>query len=570
MDNQVRIIRKNETALKIVIALSVIRILLDVFTRNKVASKTAMTVQIVLCVLMIVGSIVMYNVASHCNFVRYVIVGGYIAAASISVFNHNNLYNMILFCVLICVTMVYLDERFIVLNSVIIEVILIVKTIIMFVGGKADTGQAWFSAVLLFGVMSFCLYQIAGSVMRSQQTDQQEITYHLQYQEEITENMVGVVQNGNRHIKFLQSKLNSFQGATDEVARSVDAISQGVTDTVRNMESQNDMTSQISKIIDNLLQVKDDTIESANRAVDATESGGELVGHLKEKSDAIVLANQRVAEVAHELQDKIVSAEEIIQIISQVATQTNLLALNASIEAARAGEAGRGFSVVADEIRKLADNTKQSIDKITDLLQGVTMLAGQTSDLVMHSVQASDEQASYIDQVTGSFTSISRVVDMLHNNMESLDSLSNELHESNNVIIESVHNQQAASEEIAANAHSSAELSQRNLDDLGGVIGELNQIAQIIGSLKKMEGMQEAFRKAEETETVEEEETSEPEDISEDEEMESGAEEMVETDEEEAYPEAGEAEEDMEEDEAGIESVDGQEPSEDDWGQAID
>ncbi len=567
MENLTRIIRKNETALKIVIALSVIRILLSVLTRNRVASKTAVIVQIVLCVLMIVGSIVMYNVASHQNFIRFVIVGGYIVIASISVFNHDNLYNMILFCVLICVTMVYLEEGFIVLNSIIIEVILIVKTVLMFMGGEGDMGQSWFTAALLFGVMSFCLYQITGSVVRSQQTDQQEITYHLQYQEEITDNMVKVVQNGNRHIGSLQSKLNNFRGATDEVARSVDAISQGVTETVRNMQSQNEMTSQISKIIDHLLEVKDDTIESANRAVDATESGGELVGHLKEKSDAIVLANQRVAEVAHELQDKIVSAEEIIQIIYQVSTQTNLLALNASIEAARAGEAGRGFSVVADEIRKLADNTKQSIDKITDLLQGVTMLAGQTSDLVMHSVQASDEQSSYIDQVTGSFTSISRVVDVLHNNMESLDSLSNELHESNNVIIDSVHNQQAASEEIAANAHSSADLSQSNLDDLGEVIGELNQIAQIIGSLKKMEGMQEAFRKAEAADAEKEEAEaaySEPEEAPE-EELEEEALEDGDQEIEEEAPQEMDENTDMPE-----ETPEFGETTGDDWGQPIE
>ena len=297
------------------------------------------------------------------------------------------------------------------------------------------------------------------------------------------------MEKGNQHIELLQTKLDGFHDATDEVAKSVDTISRGVTETVKNMENQTDMTAQIQGIIDNLIQVKDHTLDSANEAVTATEKGGKLVEQLKEKSDAIAVANHSVTEVAHELQEKISSAEEITQIIYQVSSQTNLLALNASIEAARAGEAGRGFSVVADEIRKLADNTKQSIDKITDLLQGVTKLADQTSELVMNSVQASEAQAKYINEVTGSFRSIAGVVDVLHNNMTSLDTLSNDLHESNNVIIDSLANQQAASEEIAANAQSSAELSECNLEDLGDVIVELNEIAEIIGSLSQMEGM---------------------------------------------------------------------------------
>ena len=490
MENTVRLRRKNETILKIMIIISVLRLILTIIDKGSIASTGWMITQIVLCVLVVAGCVAMNIFMSDSDLVRFIACGSVIFTAAISVFNHGNIYDMIPFCAVLVATLLYLETTFTIICAGLMDGLMLVRAIVFFVGKDADMGLAWILAVAIFAVMAYCLYLTAENVVREQQTDQQEIKYHLMYQEEITQNMVDVVEKGNQHIELLQSKLDGFHDATEEVARSVDAISQGVNGTVRDMENQTTMTAQIQSVIDNLIRVKDHTLDSAKEAVVATESGGQLVEQLKEKSDAISLANQSVTEVAHELQEKISSAEEITQIIYQVSSQTNLLALNASIEAARAGEAGRGFSVVADEIRKLADNTKQSIDKITDLLQGVTKLADQTTALVMNSVQASDAQAEYINEVTAAFRSIADVVDVLNNNMTSLDALSNDLHESNNVIIDSLANQQAASEQIAANAISSAELSECNLEDLGDVISELNEIAEIIGSLSQMEGME--------------------------------------------------------------------------------
>ena len=489
MDNTIRLTRKNENFLKMVIAITVVRMILSVLEKKATVSGAFLIVQVILCLGLIGGCVFMYHKMADSPLIRFIAGGGYILVAAISVFNHGNIYNMLPFCAIIVVSMLYLDTTYSLICASAVDVIMLVKAIIMFASGQGAQGASWIVAIVLFVIMTLCLYQTAENVVREQETDQQEIKYHLMYQEEVTQNMVNVVEKGNQHIELLQSKLDSFHDATDEVAKSVDAISSGVTETVKNMESQTNMTAQIRNIIDNLISVKDHTLESTNEAVDATEQGGKLVEQLKEKSDAIAVANQQVTEVAQELQDKISSAEEITQIIYQVSSQTNLLALNASIEAARAGEAGRGFSVVADEIRKLADNTKQSIDKITDLLQGVTKLADQTSELVMNSVRASEAQAEDINHVTGAFESIAGVVDVLHNNMTSLDELSSNLQESNTVIIDSLANQQAASEEIAANAQSSAELSESNLEDLGDVIGELNEIAEIIGSLSQVEGM---------------------------------------------------------------------------------
>lgn len=489
MENTIRLRRKNEMVLKLVIGVSVIRLIFTLLTRSSLASRGWMTTQIVLCLLLIACSVFMYVKMSDSPMVRLISISSFVVVNSISIFNDNNTYNILPYCVAVVIALVYLDGSFLLLIAGLSDVFMLIKVIMMF-ATKQESAVSWLLGLLVFVLLAACVCITTDDVNRIQETDQQEIKYHLMYQEEVTQNMVQVVNDGNRHIEMLQSKLDNFQGATEEVTRSVDAISKAVTGTVESIENQTDMTAQIQNVIDQLIAVKDQTLTSANAAVKSTETGGKLVGQLKEKSAAIAVTNQNVTDVAKELQEKISSAEEITQLIYQVSSQTNLLALNASIEAARAGEAGRGFSVVADEIRKLADNTKKSIDTITELLQGVTKLADKTSELVMDSVKASEAQAEYIEEVTAAFESITGVVDELNNNMTSLDSLSNNLYESNNVIIDSLSQQQAASEEMSANARSSADLSQNNLNDLEDVIGELNQIAEIIGNLSQIEGME--------------------------------------------------------------------------------
>lgn len=479
--NGTRLAKKNDLAMKVMVAFAIAKIAVLIINHK---TQKGFVPLLVLFALFAVGNVVFQLINDRSELMKFTSVTAFSVLVLVSVFVSGSVMDALPIFIAMGMCIIYMDTFHIRVTCGASTLGILVETIIQIAKHGFAPSVTWVEILLLAAIFTFGILMACNITLREQETDRQEIEYHVAYQEEITENMVKVVDNGNAHIEQLQSKLDNFQAATAEVTRSVDAISTGVTDTAENMEVSTTMTQQIQDIIDNLIDVKDNTVQSTQRAIESVKSGLDIIESLKDKSDDINVANEDVTRVSEELCEKIQSAEEITQIIYQISRQTNLLALNASIEAARAGEQGRGFAVVADEIRKLADDTRSSIDSITQLLKGVTDLANHTSDLVRRSVDAVSEQAKYIEAADGSFQTIAGAVEELSGDMKQLDKLSGNLDASNNSIIDGLANQQAASEEIAANAQSSADLCETNLNELNGVIDELNEIAKIIGSLR--------------------------------------------------------------------------------------
>ena len=479
--NETRLAKKNDLSVKVMTAFAVAKVLIMILNHKR---QEGLGVFLVLFCLYAVGNVVFQIMNDRSELTKYTSMTLFCLLTSICGFNSRSWIDAFPIVCVISMCVIYMDN----MHTLVTCGLAILGSMIWAIMEISEIGFAaalpWVEFFLFVTVLSYGIRTACDITLREQETDKQEIEYHVAYQEEINESMVKVVEEGNAHIEQLQSRLDNFQIATEEVTKSVNAISAGVTDTAENMENSTTMTQQIQDVIDNLIDVKDATVEATKRAVSSVQMGVEIIDSLKERSDEINVANQDVTRVSMDLCDKIVSAEEITQIIYQISSQTNLLALNASIEAARAGEQGRGFAVVANEIRKLADDTRNSIDSITELLRGITELANQTSTLVRQSVESVDEQSKYIEAVDDSFQAISGVVDELHNCMEQLDQLSGNLDASNNAIIDGLANQQAASEEIAANAQSSAALCETNLEELNAFIVELNEVAKIIGNLK--------------------------------------------------------------------------------------
>ena len=186
----------------------------------------------------------------------------------------------------------------------------------------------------------------------------------------------GTALNGMKN--NLRQLIQSIAGTAEHVASASEEISSSATQQAQGAETQKDQTAQVATAMQEMsstvLQVSENSnkaAEASRQAAETARHGGSIVDETLTKMRGIAESVSGTARKMEELGKSSDQIGRIIGVIDDIADQTNLLALNAAIEAARAGEQGRGFAVVADEVRKLAERTTTATKEIAQMIKNI-------------------------------------------------------------------------------------------------------------------------------------------------------------------------------------------------------
>ena len=331
----------------------------------------------------------------------------------------------------------------------------------------------------VFGAMKKMVEALKGEIAEAEQKGQQALTESQRAKEAMAEAHAAREKAETAKAEGMLQAASQLEGVVEVVTSASEELSAQIEQSSRGAEDQSSRVSETATAMEEMnatvLEVAKNAAHAAETAENARNKAqdGEGIVHMVVKG--IGEAQKQALELKQDMGSLGEQAEgigRVMNVISDIADQTNLLALNAAIEAARAGEAGRGFAVVADEVRKLAEKTMTATKEVGDAIRGIQDGTRKNMDNVDHAVRSIEEATGLAGRSGESLREIVVLVEQASDQVRSIATASEQ--------------QSSASEEINHSVEQVATISTQTaqaMTQAAQAVSELARQSQVLQNL---------------------------------------------------------------------------------------
>jgi len=274
-------------------------------------------------------------------------------------------------------------------------------------------------------------------------------------------------------------------GAAKEIAVATEEIANGATNLAVEAEKGSDLTVQIGTQVQSVIDANVEMGQSANEVEEAGRTGSVYMDNLIQKTGQTEEMTRSMVEKVDKLQESTGSIRKILDVLGNITKQTNILSLNATIEAARAGAAGKGFMVVADEIRKLADQSRESISVVGGIVEKISSEIEETVSVLSEAYPIFQEQIDSVREANQIFVTVQDNMSGFINRLSSGTDSVRQLEGAQSTLALAMSNVSAVAEEASATSEEVASLSNEQLSISDGLVQLSSNLEAVSGKLRE-------------------------------------------------------------------------------------
>lgn len=293
-------------------------------------------------------------------------------------------------------------------------------------------------------------------------------------------NIKNLTDNMQTSINTIATSTDSINYSSKDIAHSVNEIAVGATDQANETNISLETTSNLANKLEKMDKKVEHLISNTNILKTNNETGLNTINDLKEKLNESSNASDKVNESIADLLEKSTEISNITNTINHIAEQTNMLALNASIEAARAGENGKGFSVVANEVKALSDQSTAAVNEIQIIIQTILNSIDETNETIKISEISKEASTTFLNSTKDVFVNVKNSTDDVITKIHSLNDDIEFIEKSKDEVLSSIKNISLVAEESAAatqEVSATSSLQSNTLSEIAASINNLNKLA---------------------------------------------------------------------------------------------